>query len=246
MNAKNKDEKYIQACDFLNLAFKDYLAARVLIVNRLLLQGAILASTSVEKYIKALIWLRGNRLEGHLKTAHLNSLKNKYPALAQVLNHDFLQLLNKAYNLRYLDEVKKNFNLVIADREFLAELDFTVAAIQKGLRVSRDGKPAKLEYDQAIQERDPRLLTSNFLFDNVEKQSFVSKEPQVVYEIRKCPVGGLREVIYLTKPSISDANFLREGFTPQRPDGTQYKVSLEFLETLQCNQNGFVLDQVSR
>ncbi len=39
----------------MNLGYRDYIAARVLLNNHLIVQGLALASTSLEKYLKALI-----------------------------------------------------------------------------------------------------------------------------------------------------------------------------------------------
>ena len=57
--------------DYLNLGYKDYLAARVLINAHLPVQGSILASTAIEKYFKAIL-----SIHGALKRQHYGHLKN--------------------------------------------------------------------------------------------------------------------------------------------------------------------------
>ena len=108
---------------YLTAGFDDYLASRVLLNNQLLTQGAILASTAIEKYIKALMVMYGNESHGHLKKSHWNAFKHHQPTIYKQVNEDFLKLCQKCYKLRYLDSLKNNFNLVIAQLEFLAELD---------------------------------------------------------------------------------------------------------------------------
>jgi hypothetical protein len=70
----------------LDIAYKDCLAARVLLNAHLLLQGAVLASTAIEKYFKAVLAFRGHQSHGHLKKAHINAAKNFDARLASVLN----------------------------------------------------------------------------------------------------------------------------------------------------------------
>src|SRR5437868_2164489 len=98
-----------KTAQFLNIAYKDYLASRVLINAHLLVQGAVLASTAIEKYFKAVLAFRGQESRGHLKRAHINAAKNYDARLARVLNDDFLVLLQRAYSLRYLDDLEVDF-----------------------------------------------------------------------------------------------------------------------------------------
>jgi hypothetical protein len=77
---------------FLGGAAKDYIGARVLLNARLPVQGAILASTAIEKYFKTVMAFRGNSSCGHLKKAHWNSVKNFIPVIFADLNPDFFAL----------------------------------------------------------------------------------------------------------------------------------------------------------
>jgi len=205
---------------FLDVAYKDYLAARVLLNAHLLVQGAVLASTAVEKYFKAVLAFRGHQSHGHLKKAHINAAKNFDSRLASVLNDEFLTLLQRAYSLRYLDDIAPDFNLVIASREFLAELDLTAGMFQESFNLKTDGKPVVLAYQQAKEQQDPRLIDDNFLFIDVEKpvqpmkRAFISAEPQLVYEVRRCKLRGLAEAIYSIGPTESDGKFLRPAYVP--------------------------------
>jgi hypothetical protein len=123
---------------------------------------------------------------GHLKASQVNAVKNLDSRIASVLN-EFLTLLQRGYSLRYLDDLNPDFNLVIASREFLAELDFTAGTFQESFTLRKDGAEIVHEHKR---QQDPRLLDNNFLFMDVEKtvgftkEMFISSEPRLVYEVR--------------------------------------------------------------
>ena len=52
---------------FLKVGYDDYLSARILINHKLLLQGTILANTSIEKYLKAILIFKGVVLTKNVK-----------------------------------------------------------------------------------------------------------------------------------------------------------------------------------
>ena len=222
-----KSEYGPKTAEFLDLAYKDYLAARVLLNAHLVVQGAVLASTAIEKYFKAILAFRGNESHGHLKKAHFNAAKNFDMRLAAVLNDDFLLLLQKSYSLRYLDDLPNGFNLVIASREFLAELDQTAITMQESFRLSKGGKNIVLRYHTDKANRDPHLYHDNFLLNGLDKQSFISAEPQLVFEIRQVKSDDRFEVEYLARPTQSDGKFLRAGFMPLDEVGARFQMALK-------------------
>lgn len=103
---------------FLRDAFTDYVAARVLFLSRLPQQGATLSSTAIEKCIKAVMAFQGNESHGHLKAAHWNFLKSFDKSVFGKIDDDFLRLNQRAYSLRYTDDLPVDFNLVIARVNF--------------------------------------------------------------------------------------------------------------------------------
>lgn len=214
--------------DFLDVAYIDYLAARVLFNADLLVQGAVLASTAIEKYLKAILAFRGNESHGHLKKAHWNAALNLDSRLSAILNHDYLLLLQKCYKLRYRDNLEIDFNLVIASREFLAELDHAALMLQESFRLQRNGKAYLTRYHADKKNRDPRLVWNNYLFaDQDNKQGFISAELQFVYEIRKAAPDHLYEVEYVTPPAPSDGKFMRPGFAPVANFVNQYQMAFK-------------------
>lgn len=200
--------------DFLNLGFKDYLAARVLLNNGLCLQGAILASTAVEKYFKALLSIRGECPDGHLRKAHLNSVRNFAPEMYRSLNESFLTFLQRCYKLRYLDQIPEHFNLGVGARMVLAELDITIDTIQASIRLrDQSGQEIRTPHRDAIERKNPHFFLNNHLVSGITKQEFL-KAPDTWYGMRIRPLEGILEVEYSTYESRSDGNFLFEALKP--------------------------------
>jgi hypothetical protein len=220
-----KSEYGQKATDFLNIAYRDYLAARVLLNAYLPVQGAVLASTAIEKYFKAILAFRGNESHGHLKKAHFEAVKNFDVRLSNLLNGEFIALLQRAYSLRYQDDLEKDFNMVIASREFLAELDYTAVIIQESFRLMQNGKEVVLTYHEDKRRNDERLLLNNHILSVENKQDFISAEPQFVYEVRNCPLGGFLEITYFALPKPSDGKFMRAGFAAIDALGIQYQMA---------------------
>jgi len=215
---------------FLGGAAKDYIGARVLLNARLPVQGAILASTAIEKYFKTVMAFRGNSSCGHLKKAHWNSVKNFIPGIFADLNPNFLRLLQRCYEMRYPDTLRFGFNLVIASREFLAELDHTALSIHYGFGLKRDEEYVGTEIETYRKEKDERLLANNHVLSGEPKQSFIEAATQLVYEIRVDPIRGLVEAYYTAKPSRSNGAFLREGLRPGDKSGMSFDLAFKVLQ----------------
>ena len=173
------------------------------------------------KSTSKLCWRFGAiKVTATFKKAHINAAKNFDARLARVLNDEFLNLLQHAYSLRYLDDLAPDFNLVIASREFLAELDFTACMLQESFTLRQAGTEIVQAYHEHKGQGDARLMDNNFVFMDVEKpmalvkQQFISAEPQLIYEVRNCKLRGLMEALYLTAPTKSDGKFLRPAYVP--------------------------------
>ncbi|MCL5421600.1 MAG: hypothetical protein M1461_03900 [Nitrospirae bacterium] len=207
------EKKTKEVLSFIHLGFKDYIAARVLLNAGLCLQGTVLASTCVEKYFKSIIAFRGNTCKGHLKEEHLRSIKNYDPKLYASLNESFLLLLQKCYELRYLDALPLDFNLVIASRPILSELDFTIAEIHKRYEFIEGTKKIETAYDVAIRDNDPLLYLNHYMLQKIDKKDFIEQE-DFVYEIRFDRKLSIFEAMYKTRKGKYEENFLREGLRP--------------------------------
>lgn len=200
---------------FLNLGFKDYLAARVLLNSGLLLQGATLASTSVEKYFKAVLAIHGDYSHGHLNVEQLNAIKAIEPKLYSSLNKSFLLFLQKCYQLRYFDTLGRGFTLAIIQRPTLAELDYSMSEIRKGFKLQRGDKKVVTAYDKALEDHEESLFLNNYILGDGDKGSFLLKEDNLVYAMRLDDTVGLVEVDYVAEKGLHDGNFLIDGLTPR-------------------------------
>ena len=109
-----------------------------------------------------------------------------------------------------------DFNLIIASREFLAELDTTLCAIFRRFQVEQNGKRQQMPFEAALAARDERLVRENHALSGQDKNAFMEEKTQTIYEVRNDPKLGLIEVIYDTTPEseFKRAGFLREALIP--------------------------------
>lgn len=219
--SKSADLKRVRF--FLNDAFNDYLAARVLLLSRLPQQASVLSSTAIEKYFKAILAFRGNESHGHLKSAHWKTVRNFDPRLFGDLDLNFIELNRKCYRLRYTDDIPVGFNLVIATREFLAELDHTTLAVQRSFVIKENGVPQKTDFDSFFASRDERLWSDNHVLLGIDKAHFIYQAPQFVYEMRNDTARGILEATYVAEGQPKVSGFLRPGFVPKDTQGMSYE-----------------------
>src|SRR6188474_1578669 len=90
----------------VDLGYRDYIAARFLLNNEFIIQGLTLASTAVEKYLKALIIFTSKKKEKY--NYHLDNfsklktiLDKNYHDVTKRFDPVFLSILEKAYKIRY-------------------------------------------------------------------------------------------------------------------------------------------------
>jgi HEPN domain-containing protein len=198
---------------FLHDAYTDYIAARVLLLRGLLKQAAVLSSSSIEKCAKALLVWRGKPTHRHhLRASHWEALANE-ENFGDKLNRDFVALNESVYRVRYSDSLPVGFNMVIASREFLAELDQTLLTVLSCFKFDQGGSWRASGYEAGIKNQDENLLTENHLISRDQLQSFIHSKPQFVYEVRRYPVH-LAEAMYMTDRPAKTPGFKRQGFAP--------------------------------
>lgn len=207
---------------FISDSINDYVAARVLLVSGLLQQGAILGSTSIEKACKAILAFHGNESRGHLKKAHWNSVKNFDKNLWSQLKQDFLELNRKAYLLRYTDNLPVDFNIVIAQREYLAELDHTIISLVQGFGFQNEVSGQRTKFTQLLNSGDSRLLIDNHVLSHKPKSEFIYSNPQQIYELRYVPSFGPVEFSYSSIKPAKQALFTRPGNVFRREGVTHH------------------------
>jgi len=198
----------------ISMGFRDYVAARVLINNGLLLQGATLASTSIEKYFKAILILNKKKSHKHLNAELCNLVKEFDPDLYNNLNLSFLELLIKCYTLRYLDDAPNKFSVVFIQYPLLAELDYSVSKIEKKFHIYQDSKKLDLDYRQTWNNKDPEFTANNYIYNGMSKVNFIETNESKVHCLRLDPNFGIDRAIietyYTATKQPHDGNFLRE------------------------------------
>lgn len=212
MKRKMSEQKLVEVVlQYLQLGFIDYIGARSLLRSALPLQGAILASTAVEKYFKALAAVGGTRMWGHLQKKHVNRIRELVPDLFAKFNPDFLDFLERCYTLRYMDSLPPGFTLKVFARETLAELDHTLfhTEFQINLRYA-DGRHVATALRSAIEKKDPRVLLDNHVLTGVSKSDFL-RQPDTAYAILNRPDEGLLEAEFTVYESPTDGQFTRPG-----------------------------------
>lgn len=202
---------------WLGWADKDYVAARRLLLNAYLPQGAALGNTALEKYFKTLMMFAGKQTSrSHNIVALHESILAYFPNLREV-DINFLKVLCKAYRLRYPDNLEVEFSISLAQPQVLTELDRTVHRIRRGFRFSRlSGRAIETLIDVMIEKNDTDLVEANCYFSTAERSDVFGKLTNC-YEMRVVALDNILEAYYQGKIP-DDGDFPLEGL---RPTGTE-------------------------
>jgi len=169
--------------NFLSLAVDDYRAARLLLRQGLLPQGVALASTAVEKQIKAILSLKGSYTKKHLDSGLRAMAINHYPDLDAQLDKDFIKFLGKGFDLRYASVDGPGYTIVINQYRTLVELDRTMLAIDGRIKVRFDGMPSPTPMRRALQASDSLLLEDNVAAGSATLEGLARKNNKM-FELR--------------------------------------------------------------
>jgi HEPN domain-containing protein len=193
MNTTNNKSVEI-AFSFIQLAFRDYIAARFLINNGFLLQGLTLASTTIEKYIKVILILNGKtkkQMNVHLN--HIDKLKKElagcYYDVTKLMDDRFLDILSKIYTIRYYDDIVTPVTIGFFINQFLGELDYIVNIFETKVITDiklNNGTILLTAYKRAINEEDPTLFENNYILNGLSKKEHMEK-PDTGYAINIRP-----------------------------------------------------------
>lgn len=180
-------EKLYEGHWLMDLGYRDYIAARLLLNNHLIVQGLTLASTSVEKYLKALIVFNFKEREKYCyHFDRFEKLKN----LLHKVNKDvtgefdpvFLEILENAFKIRYYDKIKQPVFMGFYINQFIGELDYTIDFLEKFISKTENGGAAFSAYNRAIENNDSHLYENNFVLNKENKKDFMEK-PDVGFSI---------------------------------------------------------------
>jgi hypothetical protein len=203
----------IDTIHWVGWADQDYLAARSLLLNGMVVQGAALANTAIEKYLKGVCALSGIpfRGVGH-DVSRLNGLLH-HRSITLGLNAEFLRYLNKAYKLRYPDELAPGFNIAMNSIATLVETDITVHRVRSGFKFQQNGSPVNSKLEEMLKSRSAELLTKNCAIGIADRTQLFA-EPSWSYELRVLDSGVVMEASYVVHRLPDDSNFQLQGLSP--------------------------------
>lgn len=156
--ANKKGDPTTRVVSYLVLAQSDYLAARHLLRTDYLEQGAMLAATAAEKYLKAVIGVGGMDNGDHLSGTLYKLVQRCQPELHAAMDKDFLKFLEKAYKLRYASASAPGFSIVINQYRTLFAIDMLIANIDRGFVISTG---ENTPYRASVELADPRVVEEN-------------------------------------------------------------------------------------
>lgn len=164
----------------MDLGYRDYIAARFLLNNHLIIQGITLASTSVEKYLKALIVFNLKERENYYY--HFDRFEKLKNLLTKV-NNDiikefdpvFLEILENAFKIRYYDRIEKPIFMGFYINQFIGELDYTIDFIERFIANTQNGGESMSAYNRAIRTNDSHLYENNYILSKENKKDFMEK-----------------------------------------------------------------------
>jgi len=172
-NSMTWAEKQSIGSSLVDLGYRDYIAARFLLNNDFIVQGLTLASTAVEKYLKALIvlTLKGKeRYNYHFdRLSKLTEILEKnYYDVTKKFDPFFLSILEEAYKIRYYDTLKGPVKIGFYLNQFIGELDSTIHFFEAA-------DTSGLLYRQGVKKKDVHLYHNNFILNNQDKKDFMER-----------------------------------------------------------------------
>lgn len=195
-------DKENKALGLLRTAYNDYIAARVLLNKGYTLQGMILASTAVEKYLKMGVCAK----TGEITAVHMDkfdALKQEvidigYEVLFQKIDPLFFDLLSKVYPLRYYDNVKDTFSIGFFKNQLLGELDTAVYWFDQWMTLTKaDTKEPMLSpVRRDFQSGNVDFLENNWVASKEKDKKKFMETDCVAFGLQILPVTCLKKYTY--------------------------------------------------
>lgn len=185
--AINYMEKLTTGYSFADLGYRDYIAARFLLNNHFIVQGLTLASTAVEKYLKAVIVF--NLQEKEWYNYHFDKFE-KLKNLLEKVNSDvtkdfdpvFLAILEKAFKIRYYDKIEKPIFMGFYINQFVGELDYTINYLENFIFNTQSQGQSITVYSKAVVNKDPGLFYNNYILNRENKKDYMEM-PDIGFSI---------------------------------------------------------------
>jgi HEPN domain-containing protein len=96
------------------MAYKDYIAARLLLQKDLLHQAAFFINTCIEKELKAYLFAHGISVKRNHDTEKLIDRVSQIESVNWIgeINLEFIKVINKIYESRYYETLEPGYNFV--------------------------------------------------------------------------------------------------------------------------------------
>jgi len=217
-------DKLFKGSWLMDLGYRDYIAARVLLNNHLVVQGLTLASTAVEKYLKALIVFNLQEKERyHYHFDRFELLKNLLCKVKSDVTVEFdpvfLEILENAFKIRYYDKIEKPMFMGFYINQFIGELDYTVDYLERFIADTQNGGRSMSAYTTAVKSKEPHLYDNNFILSKENKKDFMEK-PDIGFSIH-IRIGSV----------VQDEKIVKGGSTKNKYEGQMARFT-EFSENL--------------
>lgn len=201
------DHRTVTAMHFRKSAFMDYLAARVMMFEKMPLQALISAATSVEKYLKAVLAIFGKTTNTHLDSDDFYEIfaPDTYDIHSYV-NENFVRYLGRVYRLRYIEATTGPISVAIEVRKVLAELDELVHNFENRLVVKQGNWIAATNYQNIGGQFDQRIWRENHVLCQVAKREYV-ESPGVLWMISINPMNTGVEIAHDEYRAVDDGDF---------------------------------------
>ncbi len=211
-------DRDLRTRQLINSSFDDYISSRFLLINSYPLNGLILGSMAVEKYLKAILV----HLTGEVKAIHFDNIpeiqadfdNTAYKDIFKLVDPKFIELLSCGYQLRYYDNLKKPITVGFVTNQALAEIDLFIAHLDRVLTYDT-------AFKQAQKEQDKRVCDLNYLAHHWDKKEFCERECQC-------------HAIYVdpSEPDPIRINSIKGIITPYHGFLTSFNVKKEKVESL--------------
>ena len=186
-----------KAIDLIISAFYDYTSSRCLLINNHPLNGVILASLALEKYLKAVLLLTTNDFK-KIHFDKIDELKKQFgnTRYIELFNSEpqFIHILSTAYRYRYFDNITQRTCISFVTNQLLAELDYFVNNLEKDFIFSIDGNIIGTPYQRAERSNDIDVYNSNYILNKINKKEFVERESSF-FSLIIDPINGAIETI---------------------------------------------------
>lgn len=218
-NIHSEGQQAKNSLQWMNWADNEYVAARQLLLSNFLVQGSVLANMAIEKYFKALFIILDLDIPKGSKGHNICDLYDeiKKQGIKCDISEEYLELLFKAYRLRYPDDLKEGFNIALNGTKLLAEFDHTVYEIRKGFVFNNSSKRIITRVEQFLNEENYTLLDKNCYFGNYSRENFFEENCRC-YELRVIK-GEVFEATYMTTGIDDDGKYNTEGLKPNNSNG---------------------------